>query len=142
LRNIGIILVVFTNQNKSFRSDGVVLFHKIFIFTKKPLWQYVTLITTGKKRLFNRTKKKTTFFFSIKISSDIYSWRTFNDYYYSILLDEVNMYFPIGSFRSFSLPVEDPYEIIFIRTTRDRHKLVLLTPTIISIWLTKVNNQQ
>ncbi|CAF3517790.1 unnamed protein product [Adineta steineri] len=47
------------------------------------------------------------------------------------------MYFPIGSFRSFSLPIEEPYEIIFIRTTRDRLKLVLLTPTIISVWLTK-----
>ncbi len=54
------------------------------------------------------------------------------------ILDEVNMYFPIGSFRSFSLPVEELHEIIFIRTTRDRLKLVLLTPTIISIWLTKV----
>ncbi|CAF0802050.1 unnamed protein product [Rotaria sordida] len=51
--------------------------------------------------------------------------------------DEVNMYFPIGSFRSFSLPIEESYEIIFIRTTRDRLKLVLLTPTVISIWLTK-----
>jgi hypothetical protein len=51
------------------------------------------------------------------------------------------MYFPIGSFRSFSLPIDDSYEIIFIRTTRDRLKLVLLTPTIISIWLTKVNNK-
>ncbi|CAF0822757.1 unnamed protein product [Adineta ricciae] len=47
------------------------------------------------------------------------------------------MYFPIGSFRSFSLPIEEPYEIIFLRTTRDRLKLVLLTPTIISVWLTK-----
>jgi hypothetical protein len=50
------------------------------------------------------------------------------------------MYFPIGSFRSFQLPIEDYYKIIFIRTTRDRLKLVVLTPTIISIWLTKVNN--
>jgi hypothetical protein len=58
------------------------------------------------------------------------------------ILDEVNMYFPIGSFRSFSLPIKDSYEIIFIRTTRDRLKLVLLTPTVISIWLTKVNNKQ
>ncbi|CAF3434359.1 unnamed protein product [Rotaria sp. Silwood1] len=47
------------------------------------------------------------------------------------------MYFPIGSFRSFSLPIEESYKIIFIRTTRDRLKLVLLTPTIISVWLTK-----
>jgi hypothetical protein len=52
------------------------------------------------------------------------------------------MYFPIGSFRSFSLPIKDSYEIIFIRTTRDRFKLVLLTPTVISIWLTKVNNNK
>ena len=55
------------------------------------------------------------------------------------ILGDVNMYFPIGTFRSFSLPIKDSYEIIFIRTTRDRLKLVLLTPTIISLWLTKVN---
>lgn len=48
------------------------------------------------------------------------------------------MYFPIGSFRSFALPIEEPYEIVFIRATRDRLKLVVLTPTIISVWLTKV----
>lgn len=48
------------------------------------------------------------------------------------------MYFPIGSFRSYFLPVEDPVEIIGIRVTRDRLKLVVLTPTIISVWLTKV----
>ncbi|CAF4734912.1 unnamed protein product, partial [Rotaria socialis] len=49
----------------------------------------------------------------------------------------VNMYFPIGSFRSLSIPIEESYDIIFIRTTRDRLKLVVLTPTIITIWLSK-----
>jgi hypothetical protein len=58
------------------------------------------------------------------------------------ILDEVNMYFPIGSFRNFPLPIEDPYEIIFIRATRDRLKLVVLTQTVISIWLTKVNKKK
>ena len=57
------------------------------------------------------------------------------------VLDEVIMYFPIGSYRSFSLPIEDVYEIIFIRSTRDRLKLVVLTPTIVSIWLTKVKHR-
>ena len=59
-------------------------------------------------------------------------------FFTSCILDDVNMYFPIGSFRKFALPVEDPQEIVFIRATRDRLKLVVLSPTIISIWLTKV----
>ncbi|CAM4755974.1 unnamed protein product [Rotaria magnacalcarata] len=47
------------------------------------------------------------------------------------------MYFPIGSFRSLSIPIEESYDIIFIRTTRDRLKLVVLTPTVITVWLSK-----
>ncbi|CAF1068373.1 unnamed protein product, partial [Didymodactylos carnosus] len=48
-----------------------------------------------------------------------------------------NMYFPVGSFRIYSLPLNEPYTITFIRATRDKLKLVVLTPTIISIWLSK-----
>lgn len=84
-----------------------------YVFTqkKKSLPQYVTLITIETTRF----------------------------HLFFCYLDEVNMYFPIGSFRNFSLPIEDSYDINFIRTTRDRLKLVLLTPSIISVWLTKVN---
>ncbi|CAF1274729.1 unnamed protein product, partial [Didymodactylos carnosus] len=42
-----------------------------------------------------------------------------------------------GSFRIYSLPLNEPYTITFIRATRDKLKLVVLTPTIISIWLSK-----
>ncbi|CAF0845941.1 unnamed protein product [Didymodactylos carnosus] len=47
------------------------------------------------------------------------------------------MYFPVGSFRVYSLPLNEPFTVNFIRATRDRLKLVVLTPTVISIWLSK-----
>jgi hypothetical protein len=112
---------------------------EIFVFIRNPSLQSVTLVFSAIEEVL--LTNASLFYKHVRKLIESLLLRLWHPVRISVYaLDEVTMYFPIGSFRSFLLPIEDSYEIIFIRSTRDRLKLVVLTSTTISIWLTKVIN--